>query len=203
MKKSKGTLIRYTPDINEGLTELDVQLRRDAKLLNRTKKTVGKSYLQIFVTNIFTFFNLLGFIIFLLMLLCGSGTNMMFVFIILANTAIGIFQEIRSKRAVEKLSIVSEPTVQVVRGGETLTIKTNEIVLDDIMLFSAGKQIACDSELLVGEVEVNESMLTGENPSKNARATCFFPEASSSAVTALPVATRWGATTTLKSFPRK
>ncbi len=175
MKKSKGTLIRYTPDINEGLTELDVQLRRDAKLLNRTKKTVGKSYLQIFVTNIFTFFNLLGFIIFLLMLLCGSGTNMMFVFIILANTAIGIFQEIRSKRAVEKLSIVSEPTVQVVRGGETLTIKTNEIVLDDIMLFSAGKQIACDSELLVGEVEVNESMLTGESePVKKRKGDMLF-----------------------------
>ena len=110
--------MRYTPDINEGLTELDVQLRREAKLVNRVGKVVGKSYLQIFVSNIFTFFNLLGFIIFLLMLLCGSYTNMMFVVIIVANTAIGIIQEIRSKLAVEKLSIVSEPTAEVVRGGD-------------------------------------------------------------------------------------
>ena len=163
MTKNKGTLVRYTPDINEGLTDLDVQLRRNAKLVNRTKKVVGKSYLQIFVSNIFTFFNLLGFIIFLLMLLCGSFTNMMFVVIIIANTTIGIFQEIRSKLAVEKLSIVSEPTAEVVRSGRKQTIATKDIVLDDVILLSAGKQICCDSELLVGEVEVNESMLTGES----------------------------------------
>ena len=116
--------MRYTPDINEGLTELDVQLRSEAKLVNRVGKVVGKSYLQIFVSNIFTFFNLLGFIIFLLMLMCGSYTNMMFVVIIVANTAIGIIQEIRSQLAVEKLSIVSEPTAEVVRGGEKKTIAT-------------------------------------------------------------------------------
>lgn len=163
MKKNQGTLIRDTPDINEGLTELDVSLRKQAKLINRTKKHVGKSYLQIFASNIFTFFNLLGFIIFLLMLLCGSVTNMMFVVIIVANTAIGIIQEIRSKLAVEKLSIVSEPTAEVIRGGEKQSIATRDIVADDIILFSAGKQICCDSELLVGEIEVNESMLTGES----------------------------------------
>ena len=163
MKKSKGILIRSTPDINEGLNELDVKLRKDAKLINRTRKVVGKSYLQIFASNIFTFFNLLGFIIFLLMLLVGSVTNMMFIVIIVANTVIGIFQEIRSKLAVEKLSIVSEPTAEVIRSGKKQTIATRDIVVDDIILLSAGKQISCDSELLLGEVEVNESMLTGES----------------------------------------
>ncbi len=163
MKKNKENMVRYTPDINEGLTDLDVKLRRDAKLVNRTKKVVGKSYLQIFMSNIFTFFNLLGFIVFLLMLLCRSYDNMMFIVIIVANTAIGIVQEIRSKRAVEKLSIVSEPTAQVVRNGEKQTISTKDIVVDDILHLAAGKQICCDSELLVGEVEVNESMLTGES----------------------------------------
>lgn len=163
MKKNQGMLIRYTPDINEGLTEADIQLRKQAKLVNRTKKRVGKSYLQIFASNIFTFFNLLGLIIFVLMLLCGSVTNMMFVVIIVANTAIGIIQEIRSKLAVEKLSIVSEPTAEVVRNGEKQTIATRDIVVDDIILYSAGKQICCDCELLVGEIEVNESMLTGES----------------------------------------
>lgn len=163
MKKNKAILIRSTPDVNEGLNELDVKLRKEAKLVNRTKKVVGKTYLQIFASNIFTFFNLLGFIIFLLMLLCGSVTNMMFIVIILANTVIGIFQEIRSKRAVEKLSIVSEPTAEVVRDGKQQTIATRDVVVDDIIIYSAGKQICCDSILLVGEVEVNESMLTGES----------------------------------------
>ncbi len=175
MKKSQGNLVRYTPDINEGLSEQDVQLRKQAKLTNRTKKVVGKSYLQIFISNIFTFFNLLGFIIFLLMLLCGSVTNMMFVVIIVANTAIGIFQEIRSKLAVEKLSIVSEPTAEVIRSGKQQTIATQDIVVDDILLFSAGKQICCDSQLLVGEVEVNESMLTGESePVKKRKGDMLF-----------------------------
>ena len=162
MKKAQQ-LPRLTPDVNEGLSSAEVANRVANKQVNRVKKVVGKSYLQIFASNILTFFNLLGFIIFLLMLLCGSVTNMMFIVIILANTAIGIFQEIRSKRAVEKLSIVSEPTVEVVRDGERQTIATRDIVLDDILLLTAGKQICCDSVLILGEVEVNESMLTGES----------------------------------------
>ncbi|MCH5151695.1 MAG: HAD-IC family P-type ATPase [Clostridiales bacterium] len=175
MKKKKGTLVRYTPDINEGLSELDVQLRKDAKLINRTRKVVGKSYLQIFASNIFTFFNLLGFIIFLLMLLVKQPANMMFIVIIAANTIIGIFQEIRSKLAVEKLSIVSEPTAEVIRSGKQQTIATRDIVVDDIVLYSAGKQISCDSELILGEVEVNESMLTGESdPVKKKRGDILY-----------------------------
>ena len=159
----KQPLPRLTPDVNEGLSSSEVASRIANKQVNRVKKVVGKSYLQIFASNILTFFNLLGFIIFLLMLLCQSPSNMMFIVIILANTAIGIFQEIRSKRAVEKLSIVSEPTVEVVRDGVKKTISTQDIVLDDVLLLSAGKQICCDSVLILGEVEVNESMLTGES----------------------------------------
>ena len=163
MRKNKGVLVRGTPDINVGLNELDVELRRKAGLTNRKKKVVGKSYLQIVTSNIFTFFNLLGFIIFLLMLLAGSVTNMMFIVIIVANTIIGIIQEIRSKLAVEKLSIVSEPTAEVIRDGQQQTVATRDIAVDDIIMYSAGKQISCDSVILIGEVEVNESMLTGES----------------------------------------
>ena len=161
MKKTQ--LPRLTPDVNEGLSSAEVASRVAAKQVNRVKKTVGKSYLQIFASNILTFFNLLGFIIFMLMLLCGSVTNMLFIVIIVANTAIGIFQEIRSKLAVEKLSIVSEPTAEVVRDGKRQTIATRDIVLDDILIYSAGKQICCDSVLMLGEVEVNESLLTGDS----------------------------------------
>ena len=151
------------PDVTVGLTSAQVDARIKAKQTNKVKKVVGKSYLQIFVTNICTFFNLLGFIIFLLMALCGSWSNMMFVVVILANTVVGIFQEIRSKIAVEKLSIVSEPTVDALRDGQKQNIKTQQIVLDDVLMYSAGKQICTDAIILDGEVEVNESMLTGES----------------------------------------
>ena len=162
--KTKNTEIqRIQADINQGLSSEDVKQRVAAKLTNRVKKVVGKSYLQIFMSNIFTFFNAIGLFIFFIMILVESPANALGIVIVLANTAIGIFQEIRSKRAVEKLSIVSEPTATVVRDGLTQTIATRDIVLDDVLLMSAGKQVACDSVVIIGEVEVNESMLTGES----------------------------------------
>ncbi len=170
MKKEHMEVVRIDADINEGLTSAEVQRRIKEKQTNRVKKVVGKSYLAIFMSNIFTFFNLLGFIIFILMMLCGSTENMMFCVIIVANTAIGIFQEIRSKLAVEKLALVSEPTVTVVRDGIQQVIPTKEIVLDDILLYVAGKQICTDSVVIIGEVEVNEAMLTGESDSVKKKA---------------------------------
>ena len=164
------TVQRINADVAHGLTAQQVKQRIAEKKTNKTKKVVGKSYLSIFATNIFTFFNLLGFIIFVLMLICRSVTNMMFIVIILANTVIGIFQEIRSKLAVEKLSIVSEPTATVVRDGKQQSIATRDIVLDDVIVYSAGKQICTDSVVLQGEVEVNESMLTGESDSVKKKA---------------------------------
>ena len=163
MKQTQTQSPLEKPDVKVGLTSAQVDARIKAKQTNKVKKVVGKSYLQIFVTNICTFFNLLGFIIFLLMALCGSWSNMMFVVVILANTVVGIFQEIRSKIAVEKLSIVSEPTVDALRDGQKQNIKTQQIVLDDVLMYSAGKQICTDAIILDGEVEVNESMLTGES----------------------------------------
>lgn len=161
--KIQPTIERIQAESTQGLTAQQVKQRVESKLTNKTKKIVGKSYLQIFASNIFTFFNLIGLVIFFLMVLCESPANMMGIVIVLANTAIGIFQEIRSKHAVEKLSIVSEPTVTVVRDGSEETVATRNIVLDDILLLSAGKQICADSVVLSGEVEVNESMLTGES----------------------------------------
>lgn len=154
---------RIQADTQVGLTADQVDQRVSQKQTNKVKKVVGKSYLQIFTSNIFTFFNLLGFIIFILMAICKSISNMFFIVVILANTILGIFQEIRSKIAVEKLSIVSEPTAEVIRDGKQQTIATKDIVLDDVILFSAGKQICADSIVLEGEVEVDESMLTGES----------------------------------------
>lgn len=159
----KTTLTRVQPDINQGLTAEEVKMRVKARQVNRVKKVVGKSYLQIFASNIFTFFNLIGLFIFVIMILCESTANMLGIVIVLANTAIGIFQEIRSKRAVEKLSLVSEPTVEVIRDGKQQTIATRDLVVDDVTLLSAGKQICTDAVVIIGELEVDESMLTGES----------------------------------------
>ncbi len=160
----KAELLRVQADINQGLTSEEVKQRVQLKKTNKVKKVVGKSYLSIFVGNLCTFFNLLGFIVFIISLIAHSGlANMTFIVIIVANTAIGIFQEIRSKIAVEKLSLVSEPTALVVRDGVEQTIKTKDIVLDDILLYSAGKQICTDSIVIICEAEVDESMLTGES----------------------------------------
>ena len=160
----KAELLRVQADINQGLTAEEVKQRVQLKKTNKVRKVVGKSYAAIFLGNLCTFFNLLGFIVFIISLFAHSGlANMTFIVIIVANTAIGIFQEIRSKLAVEKLSLVSEPTATVVRDGAEQTVKTKDIVLDDILLYSAGKQICTDSIVIIGEVEVDESMLTGES----------------------------------------
>lgn len=162
-RKNKQDVERIQADVNQGLTSEEVKQRTAAKLTNRVKKVVGKSYLQIFVSNIFTFFNAIGLFIFFIMVLAESAANTLGIVIVLANTAIGIFQEIRSKHAVEKLSIVSEPTVTAVRDGVEQTIATRDIVLDDVLLLTAGKQVCTDCSIIIGEVEVNESMLTGES----------------------------------------
>lgn len=155
--------VEHFTDINEGLTTVEVAARTKAGKTNKVKKVVGKSYLQIFASNIFTFFNLLGFIIFALMIVFGEPSETLFIVVIASNTIIGIFQEIRSKIAVEKLSLVSEPMAEVIRNGEHLSVRTDEVVVDDIVEFVAGNQICADSVICVGEVEVNESMLTGES----------------------------------------
>lgn len=155
--------IKHYTDVNEGLSSAEVATRVKAGKTNRVRQVVGKSYLQIFATNIFTFFNLLGFIIFALMILFGEPSEMLFIVVIVSNTVIGIVQEIRSKLAVEKLSLVSEPTADLIRNGERLSLQTSEVVEDDVLMLASGNQICADCVVCSGEVEVDESMLTGES----------------------------------------
>lgn len=160
----KLRVTNYT-DVHQGLSQDEVATRVKQRQTNKVKRVVGKSYLQIFATNIFTFFNLLGFIIFILMAFFGEPSEMLFIVVILANTVIGIVQEIRSKLAVEKLSIVSEPTADVVRNGNVVAVHTDDVVIDDVLCLSSGEQVCADCVVVSGEVEVNESMLTGESVS--------------------------------------
>jgi cation-transporting ATPase E len=93
----------------------------------------------------------------------GAWTNLVFMVVIIANMVIGIFQEIKAKKTIEKISLVTEPTAVVIRNGKQEEIPVSEIVLDDIIVFTLGKQISADCIVVDGEVEVNESLLTGES----------------------------------------
>lgn len=148
-----------------GLTESQVSQAIANKQTNRTKKVVGKSYLQIFASNIFTFFNFVGIVIFALMIFTKQFGNAFFFVVIFANTVIGIVQEIRSKRAIERLSVVSQPTAKVIRNGAEQIIDVQDVVLGDVINLQLGNQVCTDCVVLQGEVEVNESILTGESDS--------------------------------------
>ncbi len=163
--KADTKVKRFTPPLTRGLTSNQVDTRFSQYLFNDTNKSYSKSYASIFIGNIFTFFNLLCLIAFIFLLLAGTKgiTNYLVIFITTANIFIGIFQEIRSKLAIDKLSILTLSMTKVVRGGEVCEIPTTEIVLDDVIILELGNQVPADCILAEGSVEVNESLLTGES----------------------------------------
>ena len=148
---------------DKGLTSDQVAERVSKNQTNKTPNTNVKTYRAIFFENIFTFFNILCILISISLIVVGSFSNLLFMAIIIVNIAIGIIQEIKAKKTIEKLSLLTAPAVKVVRDGVTQTISVDEVVLDDIIVLSNGKQIVADSVIVEGAIEVNESMLTGES----------------------------------------
>lgn len=167
-EKKKKKIIRYNTDIDTGLTNEVVEHRRIQGLSN--KKTVGssKTIPAIIFSNIFTFFNLLNYAIAAWIIATfqfEAWNKIFFVVIVTANVVISIIQEIRSKNIIDKLSVMSAPNATVLRDGKSFEVPTNEVVLDDILCLSSGSQIASDSLVVEGTIEVNESLLTGESDS--------------------------------------
>lgn len=156
---------RFTPDLSTGLDREQTETRFRQFLFNDTNKKYSKSYASIFIGNICTFFNLLCLLAFMALIISGIQgiTNYLVIVITAANIIIGIFQEIRSKRAVDKLSIMASSSTKAMREGELVEIPTNEIVLDDVIVLELGNQVPADCILAEGNVEVNESLLTGES----------------------------------------
>lgn len=155
---------RYSPLPKEGLSEKQAEERKSQGLTNRVKKQYPKSYLNIFVGNLCTFFNLLGLIVAIALIAIGAPlSRFFFAAIYLANIAIGIIQEIRAKKCIDKLSIVSDKGSKVIRDGNVVDLHSFDIVLDDVLLLGLGSQIPTDCIILEGNVEVNESLLTGES----------------------------------------
>lgn len=165
-KKAVNTKVeRFSPKLNKGLTSEQVETRFKQFLFNDTNKKYSRSYASIFVGNICTFFNLLCLLAFIALIIANTQkfSNYLVIVIITANIVIGIIQEIRSKRAIDKLSLLAANTVKVVRDGETIEIPTKELVLDDVLILELGNQVPADCILAEGTVEVNESLLTGES----------------------------------------
>ena len=166
-KRRKGFDIeqveRFEVTAKQGLNAEQVQKRIDEHLTNKVENKNVKTYKSIFFGNIFTFFNMLCFVVAGALIAVGAWTNLLFLAIILCNIVIGIIQEIRAKKTIEKISLVSAPTATVVRDGHKQDISVDDVVMDDVIFFTTGKQICADCHVIEGEVEVNESLLTGES----------------------------------------
>ena len=155
---------RFEPAPDKGLTSAQAEERFRQFLFNDVNKKYSKSYTSIFVGNICTFFNLLCLLVALALVYAGAPiSQFLFVAIFGANLLIGIIQEILAKKQIDKLSVLISATAKVVRDGVKQEIGVREIVLDDIVLLEAGQQIPADCVLLDGNVEINESLLTGES----------------------------------------
>lgn len=171
-KKEIVEVERVSTDINTGLNNEQVEARKLAGLINKTKMIAGKTYWEIIRTDVLSFFNIMlfviaGFIIFANAMDPSGKTHwysgLFFVLVLLTNIVVGLYQDLKAKHLMSKLKVITTNSCKVVRNGETIEIQPSEIVIDDILLISAGEQIPSDCVLLEGNVFVNESMLTGES----------------------------------------
>lgn len=145
-----------------GLTNEQVQERIAEGKVNFNENPNTRTYKQIVKENTLTFFNFLNAVLLVLVLFVGSYKNSMFVGIIIINTVIGIIQEIRAKKTIDKLAILTESKAVVLRDGKKWSISTEKLVLDDLIYLKIGEQIPADCRIIEGNLEVNESLLTGE-----------------------------------------
>ncbi len=148
-----------------GLSENEVNERLKSERSARKNKAATKTYKQIFFENIFSLFNVINLAIAVVLLEVGSVKNCLFMLVVVCNTFIGIIQEIRSKRVIDKLSIVNQSDVTVIRDGKHRQVSVDKLVKDDIIELCSGCQIPNDCIIVSGSCEVNESLVTGESDS--------------------------------------
>ncbi len=146
----------------KGLTSEEVEQRIAEGLVNKSVGNQSKTVGQIIVSNVFTYFNLVFAIFAGLLIMVRSYINMTFLPIIIINTLIGIVQEIRAKRVLDRLNLITAPKTKVIRDGKCEEILSEKLVKDDLCVFSAGNQICADGEIIEGAVRVNEALVTGE-----------------------------------------
>ncbi|MDE6832984.1 MAG: HAD-IC family P-type ATPase [Ruminococcus sp.] len=158
----KPVAVRINPPVDTGLSTGQVTQRMADGFYNKPVESPSKTIKEIISENVFTYFNFIFLILAVLLAVTGSYRDMTFMPIIIANTLIGIVQELRSKRTLDKLTMLHAPVTSVIRDGKEFQVKSSELVLDDIAIFRAGNQISADAVIIDGNVSVNESLLTGE-----------------------------------------
>lgn len=147
----------------KGLSTSEVEKRIKDGKVNYDTTTPSKSIKQILIENTCTLFNFINLVLAVLVIIVGSYKNILFLGVVISNTLISTIQEIRAKKIVDKLSIISSSKAKVIRDGKRSDISINEVVLDDVMLYELGDQIIADSKVLSGICEVDESFITGES----------------------------------------
>lgn len=147
-----------------GLTSQQVLERRAHGLGHHAPARSSRSYAQIFRENVFTFINNVLFILGIVLVLLGKVSDAVItVGIILVNVIVSVIQELRAKRTLDRIALLNRPTARVVRDGKEQTIDPDEIVVGDMLLASIGDQIVVDGAILEGNMEADESLLTGES----------------------------------------
>lgn len=160
----------FVTDKDTGLSEEDIESRIKAGKVNGDQNVKTKSVIQILRENIITFFNFVFVVLAVILIffvdfkkdVIGALGNFGFMILIIFNSGVGIFQELRAKRTIDKLSLISAPKARVLRSGEEIEIEVKDILLDDITILSTGSQICADATIVDGAIEVNESLITGE-----------------------------------------
>jgi cation-transporting ATPase E len=154
---------RFEPDYASGLTDRQAAERVRQGLVNGTDPIRTKSVSRIVRDNAVTFFNILNVVLAALVLSVGSYKNLLFLGVIVCNTLIGILQEVKAKKTIDRLSLITAPRARVVRSGTESEVPVADLVLDDVILLAAGNQIPADCTVLEGQCEADESLLTGES----------------------------------------
>ena len=156
-------ILETVEQIPDGLTSKEAEALVLKGLCNKADSKAGKSYFRIIYDNLFTFFNMIWAVVTFVLISIGSYSNLTFLAVVLPNTFIAIYQEMRAKKTVEKLTMTTDPIATVVRDGEKTDIFSSDIVVGDVMYLELGRQVLSDGIVIQGTAEVNESMLTGES----------------------------------------
>ena len=161
--KKQDSVQRVDAPLSNGLSKEQVEERKKAGLVNKTKVVVGKTYFEIILTDVFSLFNILLFIVAGLMIAAQYWAGLTFLVILIPNIGLSLYEDIKARHLMSKLRVLNQPKHIVIRDGKQVTIQAKDIVLDDLICLESGNQISVDGALLSGSLIVNESALTGES----------------------------------------
>ena len=161
--KNEERIERILPPLSKGLTKEQVEERKKIGLVNKTKVVVGKTYFEIILTDVFSLFNILLFVVAGLMIAAQYWIGLTFLVVLIPNIGLSLYEDIKARRLMSKLRVLNQPKHVVIRNSEQISIQAKDIVLDELICLESGNQISVDGALLDGSLIVNESALTGES----------------------------------------